>query len=95
MAKKILEDKLNKKEHNFKAKQAKQKAPTAFKAITAPSVPENVQETAPVKLKYRYYCEFCSNTGFTADYKAGGLVKKCQVCNKIIYTKVENYLLNN
>lgn len=93
MAKQTPEEKLNKKEHKFKAKLAKQKAPKAFKAITAPSVPEIVPSSIVTPLKYRYYCEFCSNTGFYAEYRGEGLLKTCQSCGKTIHTKITNYLL--
>lgn len=89
MAKK-KEDKIKK---GFKAKLAKQPAPVAFKAIVEPSVPENVQQSSNDSGKYRYLCEACSNNAFIADYKGGGLVKKCKSCGKVFYTKLENYLL--
>jgi len=85
------EDKKIKEEKLAKEKKAKE---IVLQAEQAEVQVANVK-AAEVKLKYRYYCEFCSNTGFFGEYKAEGLVKRCQSCNKTIYTKIANYLPNN
>lgn len=49
-------------------------------------------EEVESKPAYRYYCEACTNTAFTADKKEVGKAGSCQVCGKPYVTKKANYL---
>jgi hypothetical protein len=44
-------------------------------------------------VKYRYFCDACTNTAFFSDEATEGLKGVCQVCGKPYVTRKENYIL--
>jgi hypothetical protein len=65
--------------------------------IPANTPKEEVKETLTDDLfkpmKYRYYCDACTNIAFKSDEIKEGLKGICAVCGKPYVTRKENFIL--